>query len=63
MWATRRDLAAIQDKKDWPRDPDGAPLIPACIAIGRQPRKKLMWEGTLILGGSIWKKHWRMSGP
>ena len=33
-WATRREiLAAIQNKKDWPRDPDGAPLYLACIAI------------------------------
>ena len=47
-WATRREiLAAIQDKKDWPRDPDGAPLYPGLYRdLPDSRRKKLMWEGT-----------------
>ena len=47
-WATRREiLAAIQDKKDWPRDPDGAPLYPGLYRdLADSRRKKLMWEGT-----------------
>ena len=46
-WATRREiLAAIEDKKDWPRDPDGAPLYPGLYRdLADSQRKKLMWEG------------------
>ena len=47
-WATRREiLAAIQDKKDWSRDPDGAPRYPGLYRdLPDSRRKKLMWEGT-----------------
>jgi glutamyl-Q tRNA(Asp) synthetase len=50
-WATRREiLAAIEDKKDdkkdWQRDPDGAPLYPGLYRdLPDSARKKLMWEG------------------
>jgi glutamyl-Q tRNA(Asp) synthetase len=46
-WATRGDiLAATQDKPDWPRDPDGAPLYPGLYReLPESRRKKLIWEG------------------
>ena len=46
-WATRGDiLAAIENKKDWPRDPDGAPLYPGLYRdLPESQRKQLMWEG------------------
>jgi glutamyl-Q tRNA(Asp) synthetase len=46
-WATRREiLAAIKDKPDWPRDPDGAPLYPGLYRdLSDSQRKNLMWEG------------------
>ena len=60
-WATRREiLAAIQDKADWPRDPDGAPLYPGLYRdLPDSQRKKLMWKARLIAGALIWKKRWR----
>ena len=47
-WATRREiLSAIDDKKNWPRDPDGAPLYPGLYRhVPDRRRKELMWEGT-----------------
>ena len=40
-WATRREiLAAIQDKKDWSRDPDGAPLYPGLYRDLPDSRRK-----------------------
>ena len=52
-WATRREiLAAIQDKKDWPRDPDGAPVYPGLYRdTPDSTRKKLMFEG----GSYAWR--------
>lgn len=50
-WATRREIhAALQDKyadkKDWPRDPDGAPLYPGLYRnMAESEQKRLMWEG------------------
>ena len=46
-WATRREiLAAIEDKRDWPRDPDGALLYPGLYRdLPDSRRKTLMWEG------------------
>ncbi|MDA8726346.1 tRNA glutamyl-Q(34) synthetase GluQRS [Alphaproteobacteria bacterium] len=46
-WATRGDiLAAIEAHKDWPRDPDGAPLYPGLYRdLPESRRKQLMWEG------------------
>ena len=50
-WATRGEIrAAIEDKpnkgKDWPRDPDGAPLYPGLYReLPDSKRRKLMWEG------------------
>lgn len=56
-WATRRDVqAALEtlhgDKKDWPRDPDGAPVYPGLYRdTPDSTRKKLMFEG----GGYAWR--------
>ncbi len=51
-WATRGEIrAAIENRpdkgKDWPRDPDGAPLYPGLYRnLPEATRKKRMWEGT-----------------
>jgi glutamyl-Q tRNA(Asp) synthetase len=56
-WATRRDIhAALQtlysDKKDWPRDPDGAPVYPGLYRdTPESEQKRLMFEG----GGYAWR--------
>ena len=56
-WATRRDIQATLetlhgDKKDWPRDPDGAPVYPGLYRdTPDSTRKSLMFEG----GSYAWR--------
>lgn len=52
-WASRSDIhAAIADKPDWPRDPDGAPVYPGLYRDKAAAEvKRLMWEGA----GYAWR--------
>lgn len=56
-WATRRDIqAALEtiygEKKNWPRDPDGAPVYPGLYRnTADSERKRLMFEG----GSYAWR--------
>ena len=56
-WATRREIQnaladRYGDKKDWPRDPDGAPVYPGLYRdTPDSEKKRLLFEG----GGYAWR--------